>query len=83
MENIYTIENTIGRSLERIWKKGQEIDTWESWNEVYITVRGMWLLGLYSDGSGDSQALEEYANMLMDVTTNHRLQARLNSGVYS
>ena len=30
MENIYTIENTIGRSLERIWKKGQEIDTWES-----------------------------------------------------
>ena len=83
MNSIYTVENLIGRALERVWKKAAKSDTWESWNDCYLTVRGMWLLGLFSDGSGDNQALEEYTNMLMDVTTNHRMQSRLNSGVYS
>ena len=79
MESIYTVENTIGRALTRAWEKGQEIDTWESWNEVYTLVRGIWLMGLFSD----EFELEEYADMLMQVARNHRLQARLNSGVYS
>ena len=76
MESIYTVENTIGRALERIWKKGQDLDTWESWNEVYLTVCGMWLFGLFSDAGFD---LEEYANMLMDVSAHRRTLTRLTN----
>jgi hypothetical protein len=71
MESIYTVENTIGRALVRAWNKATIQNTWESWNECYQIVRGMWLLGLYSD----EFELEEYANMLMLVSNQFRLAA--------
>ena len=77
MDTIYTIENTIGRALKNSWKAALSENTWDAWNKAYITIKGMWLLGLFSD----EFELEEYTNMLMQVCQLNRTQAQLDGRV--
>jgi hypothetical protein len=67
---------TLGNALKLTWEYAQTENTWEAWNQAYITIRGMWLFSLHS-GRGDV-GMFEYTDMLMQICQINRTQTCLD-----
>ena len=66
--------DTIGNAIAKTWNKAQKDNDFNSWNRAYNTIRGMWLLTLYSDHNSGWE-LEEYTNMLLDIAAKNKQAA--------
>ena len=66
--------DTVGNAIAKTWNKAQKDNDFNSWNRAYNTMRGMWLLNMYSD-TPFAWELEEYTNMLMDIAAKNKQAA--------
>jgi hypothetical protein len=68
--------NTIGNALQNTWASAQQKNTWDGWNEAYLTIRGMWLMCLHGGMVGETAW--EYTDMLMQIAQINRTQTCLD-----